>query len=159
MSVGRGGPETLFIAAVLRLLRGGLRAFTGLIGKTQPRNVRFTTSVATIGIRGTGMDLSCQGSCAEEPGEAPPPDGDGLALLTGLLVLSAPLAAAAQASQGSQVYRCPGPPVLYTDALSAKVILSGKLGRKIVLKGVGATKGARAAIEAAGGSVAEIAAA
>ena len=43
------------------------------------------------------------------------------------------------------------------DALSAKVILSGKLNRKVALKGVGATKGARAAIEALGGSVAEIA--
>jgi large subunit ribosomal protein L15 len=42
-------------------------------------------------------------------------------------------------------------------ALSAKVILSGKLTRKVNLKGVGATKGAKAAIEAAGGSVAEIA--
>ncbi len=41
------------------------------------------------------------------------------------------------------------------DALSAKVILSGTIGRKVVLKGVGATKGAKAAIEAAGGSVAE----
>ena len=40
------------------------------------------------------------------------------------------------------------------DALSAKVILSGKLSRKVQLKGVGATKGAKAAIEAAGGSVA-----
>jgi preprotein translocase subunit SecY len=38
--------------------------------------------------------------------------------------------------------------VIAADALSAKVILSGKLGRKIALKGVGATKGARAAIEA-----------
>jgi len=45
------------------------------------------------------------------------------------------------------------------DALSAKVILSGKLTRKVNLKGIGATKGAKAAIEAAGGSVAEIAAA
>jgi large subunit ribosomal protein L15 len=42
-------------------------------------------------------------------------------------------------------------------ALSAKVILSGKLTRKINLKGVGATKGAKAAIEAVGGSVVEIA--
>jgi large subunit ribosomal protein L15 len=40
-------------------------------------------------------------------------------------------------------------------ALSAKVVLSGEITRKVVLKGVGATKGARAAIEAAGGSVAE----
>ncbi len=39
-------------------------------------------------------------------------------------------------------------------ALSAKVILSGKLTRKVTLRGVGATKGAKAAIEAAGGSVA-----
>lgn len=39
-------------------------------------------------------------------------------------------------------------------ALSAKVILSGSIERKVSLKGVGATKGAKAAIEAAGGSVA-----
>ncbi len=38
----------------------------------------------------------------------------------------------------------------------AKVILSGKLSRKVALNGVHATKGAKAAIEAAGGSVAEI---
>ena len=40
-------------------------------------------------------------------------------------------------------------------ALSAKVVLSGAITRKVTLKGVGATKGAKAAIEAAGGSVAE----
>jgi len=45
--------------------------------------------------------------------------------------------------------------VVPADVLSAKVILSGTIDRKVVLKGVGATKGARAAIEAAGGSVAE----
>ena len=41
------------------------------------------------------------------------------------------------------------------DALSAKVILAGEINRKVTLKGVGATKGAKAAIEAAGGSIAE----
>lgn len=41
------------------------------------------------------------------------------------------------------------------DALSAKVILSGVIDKKVVLKGIGATKGAKAAIEAAGGSVGE----
>ncbi len=45
--------------------------------------------------------------------------------------------------------------VIPVDALSAKVILSGKIEKKVVLKGVGATKGAKAAIEAAGGSVSE----
>jgi large subunit ribosomal protein L15 len=39
-------------------------------------------------------------------------------------------------------------------AKAAKVILSGKLDKAITLKGVGVTKGAKAAIEAAGGSVA-----
>ncbi|MGA2549933.1 MAG: 50S ribosomal protein L15 [Burkholderiaceae bacterium] len=38
---------------------------------------------------------------------------------------------------------------------SAKVVLSGSLTRKITLKGVAATAGAKAAIEAAGGSLAE----
>ncbi|MDO4636546.1 MAG: 50S ribosomal protein L15 [Lautropia sp.] len=38
-------------------------------------------------------------------------------------------------------------------ALSAKVILAGEISRKVSLIGVGATKGARAAIEAAGGHV------
>lgn len=44
--------------------------------------------------------------------------------------------------------------VIRSDALSAKIILSGKLTKKLTVKGVGATKGAKAAIEAAGGSVA-----
>ena len=35
----------------------------------------------------------------------------------------------------------------------AKVILSGEVTRAVTLKGIGATKGARAAIEAAGGKV------
>ena len=41
------------------------------------------------------------------------------------------------------------------NALSAKVILSGAITRKVTLQGVLATKGAKAAIEAVGGSVAE----
>ena len=40
----------------------------------------------------------------------------------------------------------------------AKVVLSGELKKAVTLKGIGATKGARAAIEAAGGKIEEIAA-
>jgi large subunit ribosomal protein L15 len=40
-------------------------------------------------------------------------------------------------------------------AKTAKVILSGKLDKAVKLKGIAATKGARAAIEAAGGSISE----
>ncbi len=43
--------------------------------------------------------------------------------------------------------------LVVSNALSAMVILSGEISRKVTLKGVGATKGAKAAIEAAGGSV------
>ena len=45
--------------------------------------------------------------------------------------------------------------VVPRHAQAAKVILSGKLTRKVTLKGVGATKGARAAIESAGGKIEE----
>jgi large subunit ribosomal protein L15 len=38
-------------------------------------------------------------------------------------------------------------------AQTAKVVLSGELKKAVTLKGVGATKGARAAIEAAGGKL------
>lgn len=44
--------------------------------------------------------------------------------------------------------------VVPRQALSAKVILSGTIARAVTLKGVKATKGARSAIESAGGSVA-----
>ena len=44
-------------AAVLRLLRGGLRTVTGWIGKTAPRNHRVFTATATIGIRGTDHEV------------------------------------------------------------------------------------------------------
>jgi large subunit ribosomal protein L15 len=37
-------------------------------------------------------------------------------------------------------------------AASAKVVLSGEVTKAVTLKGIGATKGARAAIEAAGGT-------
>ena len=40
-------------------------------------------------------------------------------------------------------------------ALSAKIVLSGTITRAVILKGVGATKGAKAAILAAGGSISE----
>ncbi len=59
---------------VLRLLRGGLRAITGLIGKRSPQSVQYNTAVATIGIRGTGVDLYCEGVCADE-GSAAATDG------------------------------------------------------------------------------------
>jgi large subunit ribosomal protein L15 len=45
--------------------------------------------------------------------------------------------------------------IVSTLALDARVILSGELKRKVTVRGIGVTKGARAAIEAAGGNVAD----
>jgi large subunit ribosomal protein L15 len=47
--------------------------------------------------------------------------------------------------------------IIAGDSLSAKVILAGSLSKAVTLKGVAATKGAKAAIEAAGGPVADAA--
>lgn len=66
-----------FLASILR---GTVRALTGLIAKANNRNVGFSTATATIGIRGTGFDVSCTGPCAGEPGD---PDA-GLTLWTWL---------------------------------------------------------------------------
>jgi len=57
--------------AVYRLLKGGVRALTGAIGKQHPDNYRVETPVATIGIRGSGHNSRiCAGDC--------PGHGDGL---------------------------------------------------------------------------------
>jgi len=63
--------------AVFKLLRGGLRAVSGLIGKRNRRNYSLNTPVATIGIRGTGFDLLCQGTCVNPAGPHDP-TSDGL---------------------------------------------------------------------------------
>ena len=46
--------------------------------------------------------------------------------------------------------------VIPQGALGAKLILSGKLTRKVTVKGIGVSKGARAAVAAAGGSLVDI---
>ncbi|TFZ00982.1 hypothetical protein EZ313_21390 [Ramlibacter henchirensis] len=52
--------EGRFLAS---LLRGSVRALTGLIAKANNRNVGLSTATATIGIRGTGFDAACPGEC------------------------------------------------------------------------------------------------
>ncbi|WP_298933792.1 FecR domain-containing protein [uncultured Ramlibacter sp.] len=58
--------EGRFLAS---LLKGSVRALTGLIAKANSRNVGFSTATATIGVRGSGADLVCTGACAGEPGD------------------------------------------------------------------------------------------
>ncbi len=46
--------------------------------------------------------------------------------------------------------------IVPTQAIAAKVVLSGVIEKKVTLSGIATTKGAKAAIEAAGGTVEEI---
>jgi hypothetical protein len=73
------------------LLKGGLRAVTGLIGKRNQDKISYQTPTATIGIRGThwGM-LFCQGDCMgiPSPGGGPPPNGLHVDVATGSIVLT-----------------------------------------------------------------------
>lgn len=57
---------------MMRLVKGGLRAVTGLIGKRDPNNVRMRAGTATIGIRGTHWGVMCVGedTCKSDAGEA-----------------------------------------------------------------------------------------
>lgn len=66
-------------------LRGTFRALTGLVARANNRNAAFSTSTATIGIRGTGFDVVCTGPCAGESGgqdgtNQPPQGASGLTL-------------------------------------------------------------------------------
>ncbi|MGR8918907.1 MAG: FecR family protein [Gammaproteobacteria bacterium] len=58
-------PEEPAPSTFLRLVRGGLRALTGLAARRNPGGFRLSTRTATIGIRGTGFDVVTDEHCEE----------------------------------------------------------------------------------------------
>jgi hypothetical protein len=65
--------------AFFSLLKGGLRAVTGALGKRSQNKVGFTTNTATIGIRGTHFGaLLCNGDCASVATTSGSSPADGL---------------------------------------------------------------------------------
>lgn len=57
--------------AFFRLVRGGFRAVTGLIGKGEQQAYRVTTPAATIGIRGTDYEVqTCSDDCPSQASAA-----------------------------------------------------------------------------------------
>lgn len=65
----QSGQESL----TMQLLRGGLRAITGLISRSGPDRMRIQTTTATIGVRGTEFDARlCTTDCAQEQRSARP---------------------------------------------------------------------------------------
>jgi hypothetical protein len=85
---------------VLSLLKGGLRAVTGLAGQRNHDVVKVNTPTATIGIRGTNFGaIFCQADCAGVPtgsGTAPAatPPGLYVDVSQGAIVLSNPAGSA-----------------------------------------------------------------
>lgn len=81
-------------SAVLRLLKGGVRVVTGLIGRINHDNYKFGVAGATIGVRGTGFDAWCYGACAGggNPGATlgNPLDGAGVYVWSGAVVFVTP---------------------------------------------------------------------
>jgi hypothetical protein len=66
---------------VMNMLKGGLRAVTGLVGKRNRDAVSFATTNATIGIRGTHFGaLLCQNDCGGVPTATGNPPANGLHL-------------------------------------------------------------------------------
>ena len=66
---------------VLSMLKGGLRAVTGLVGKRNRDAVSVSTTTATIGIRGTHFGaLICQNDCGGIPTVSGNPPQNGLHL-------------------------------------------------------------------------------
>lgn len=79
--------------AVFRLLKGGVRVVTGLIGHVNHENFHFRLTTATIGIRGTGFDAWCNAECATggaNPGttQQEPLKGAGVYVWAGQVALS-----------------------------------------------------------------------
>ncbi|MDO8312974.1 MAG: FecR domain-containing protein [Sideroxyarcus sp.] len=101
----------------LRLIKGGVRVVTGLIGRVNHDNYKFAVAGATIGIRGTGFDAWCNGPCAEgvadfgaTPGK--PLDGAGVFVWQGEVLLVAPGGSFTVAlNQAAIIARLTGKPV------------------------------------------------
>jgi len=78
-SFDRAKPEADNI--LVSMLKGGMRAVTGLVGKRNRDAVSFGTTTATIGIRGTHFGaLFCQNDCGGIPTVSGKPPENGLHL-------------------------------------------------------------------------------
>jgi hypothetical protein len=114
-------------SVVLNLLKGGLRAVTGLVGKRNHDAVTVNTPTATIGIRGTHFGaLFCQADCGGVPtaSGATPADGLHVDVTQGAIVVTNPA--------GSQVFNVgqfgfvpsmTAPPVIVPPAQGVQVTM------------------------------------
>jgi hypothetical protein len=126
--------------ASLSLVKGGVRAVTGTIGRENKDNLKVDAVVATIGIRGTGFNLVyCQGSC---PTTSKEPVKNGLYAS----VFEGKVTVANEATKGvfgtnepiyvesknSSISRLREAPAFLKDALAAQIIVPKKADSVVV---------------------------
>lgn len=74
--------------AVYKLLKGGFRTVTGVVGKREGDSYKVETPVATIGIRGTDFTVVlCEANCAEQQGTGGAQSGVFVGVSSGHVVL------------------------------------------------------------------------
>lgn len=131
-------------SVVLSLLKGGLRAVTGLVGKRNHDAVTINTPTATIGIRGTHFGaLFCQNDCGGVPSASgqTPANGLHVDVTEGAIVVRNP-AGSAVFSAGSFGYVLnPGtPPASIPPAQGVPVKMPPSISRNVPIQTFGAAK-------------------
>jgi hypothetical protein len=115
------------------LVKGGLRAVTGLIGKRNHDAVSFDTPTATIGIRGTHFGaLFCQNDCGgvPTPNGSTPANGLHVDVAQGAIVLSNPGGSQVfQAGQFGYVANVNTPPMPIPPALGVPVTMPQSISK------------------------------
>jgi hypothetical protein len=97
-------------SAFFRLLKGGLRIFTGMLSKRSPGAFKVGTPTAVIGVRGTGFDVRlCEDDCAGETVKEEGPDKAGavagrVARVKGALIARTKKGSVRRLKQGGPVY-------------------------------------------------------
>ncbi|MCG8434238.1 MAG: FecR domain-containing protein [Gammaproteobacteria bacterium] len=95
-------------SAFFRLLKGGFRAVSGLIGRSDREDYRVRTPVATIGIRGTDFEARmCQGDCQDI--DPVPPDGLYTGSVEGTIEVTNAEGKSIVRNPGQYAYIPPGP--------------------------------------------------
>jgi len=119
----------------ISLVKGGMRAVTGLVGKRNHDAVNFETPTATIGIRGTNFGaLFCQNDCGGVPNASgnTPPNGLYIDVSQGRVLVSNP--AGQQLLESGQfgfVLDIKTPPVPVPPALGVPVKMPLSISRNV----------------------------
>lgn len=120
-------------SSVMNLIKGGFRAVTGLIGKSNKDNVNFSTPTATIGIRGTHFGaLFCQSDCGGIPTSsgAPLPNGLYVDVASGAVVVTNPAGQQVfQVGQFGYVANPTTPPVIVPPSQGFQVTMPPRISQ------------------------------